>query len=591
MKSHAQPTLTKNRAAGRLEPLRATPTPAAPQPVREVLGESSIALRLHPPSSVMERMNRMSEAGRGHNATTARSPSRASEAAPSPTPLGTPPGKGKRLLPPLAIRSRSSACQLPMTIPPLSQAPRAATPGTSSAVGSEMEDERAIRPYLRPEHQKYTGVPPVDDDLWQPAKALRSLVAFDLTVEQKVEFEDFVRQGRSKAAPSLIINYFKHYMCASSTLVRALQALPLSDIERVVKAIPKSTMMSPKHLTVMFLDPLLGKHQFLEQDALALFDFLDTDSDGEIDFRDLCNGCVLLRSKDGPILPVVHKCMLLVAPKARREARLAMMTRLELLHLTNVLVGVLHDFATHARTQTELLAAAIESEVPPVYAKGVEMQQLRAQQQDVQTLAALERKVERDVRAMLETFSLDRRGNFPYANVREFMMQSTPIQQAISLMRVPRDEDLYNSFLSEFLRQAECDDTSGGNREFRPLLRNKAVLLCGLQGTTAPAQGAKATGLAARRQTFSKTNNAAVEEEEVNCVDFQREATEHDDPEFFTMRGMLYRRGRAAAPQDPSCEASGKVGIKSSAVQQAAAFVTKAEYFIEDTHGKRHHRF
>ncbi|CUG45350.1 Hypothetical protein, putative [Bodo saltans] len=552
----------------------------------------------------------------------------------------------RSVLPPLAMRPiapHNSVIPPPATqIMASSILPnRASTPGATSAVGSEMEDERAIKPYLLPEREKYPMAPTVDDEIWEPKKALRSLVAFDLSIDQKVAFEDFLRQGRSKAAPSLIINYFKHYMCANSSLVKALQALPLAAVETAVRDIPRTTMMSPTHFIRMFLNPLLGKHAFLEQDALALFDFFDTDSDGEVDFRDLCNGCVLLRSKDGPIVPVVHKCMLLVAPKARREARLAMMTRLELLHLTEVLVGVLRDFTEHARAQTAQLAAAIQQEVPPVPARGIEMQQLRAQEHDVAALTALEQSVRKDVRRMLETFSLDRRGNFPYVTVRDFMLQSVPIQQAISIMRVPRDDDLYNSFLSEYFRQAETDDTSSTSREFRPLLRNKSVLLCGLQGTApaagATAGGAKNTALAARRQTFAKTNNT-LPVEEVSCVDEERVAVEHDDPEYYTIRGLLYRRGRSHVPEpssreqqdnaasaSPSFEGTQQFRLTNSHTPQAltkltgsfgsqalggtqqvatspshqgtdsvtgiAAYVTKAEYYIEDVYGKRHHRF
>jgi hypothetical protein len=540
----------------------------------------------------------------------------------------------RSVLPPLAMRPivphATSVLPSTCTTGNVMLSNRASTPGATSAVGSELEDERAIRPYLRPEREKCPMAPSVDDDIWEPKKALRSLVAFDLSMDQKVAFEDFIRQGRSKAAPSLIINYFKHYMCANSPLVIALQALPLATVEDAVRLVPRTSVLSPAHFIRMFLNPLLGKHTFLEQDALALFDFFDTDSDGEVDFRDLCNGCVLLRSKDGPIVPVVHKCMLLVAPKTRREARLAMMTRLELLHLTEVLVGVLRDFTEHARQQTTQLAAAIEREVPPVPPRGIEMQQLRAQEHDVATLSALEVSVRKDVRRMLETFSLDRRGNFPYVTVRDFMLQSVPIQQAISLMRVPRDDDLYASFLSEYFRQAESDDTSSTSREFRPLLKNKTVLLCGLQGAPpAGASGAKNAALAARRQTFTKTNNA-LPVEEVSCVDEARTAVEHDDPEYYTIRGLLYRRGRLhgeAATRDDnasSCAGTQQFRVTSShtppghstlftgslgneamgGTQQSpshgsgggdgvgiASYVTKAEYYIEDVNGKRHHRF
>lgn len=429
---------------------------------------------------------------------------------------------------------------------------------------SDVEDEMAVMREAKT-HKKYTGVPPLDDDLWQPSKALRSLLAFEMGIEEKTAFEEFMRCGRSKTTPALVINYFKHFMCSNSDLVRELRALPLSRIEDVVSVLPRTGTLSSNHFTRQVLEPLLGRHRFLEQDALALFDFFDNDSDGEADFRDICNGFVLLRSRDGPVVPVVHRCIMMLRPKMRNEARLALMTRLELLHLTNVLLSVLQEFVDHASAQTEALRKAIVSEVPPLSAKSPEVLQLRAQQADVRTLTQLMTDVRREVGVLMEMFACDRRGTFPYAEVRAQMLQSPAIINGVGLLKVPRDEDLYKSFLSEGYRSADVDDAST-NREFKPSVREKSSLLCGLQSGSS-----KKGGAAARRQTFSKLTDTSrrPEEDDEEVIDKSRDAEEHDAPSYYSFRGMLYRRDEKSSPNS------------------AAAFVTKAEYFLEDAFGKR----
>jgi hypothetical protein len=372
---------------------------------------------------------------------------------------------------------------------------------------------------------------------------MRELREFDLSIAEKLAFSEFTLSGRQKALPSMVVGYFKHYMCSRSALVETLRAtIPLPSIEAVVaqrnqRGVPNLT---PVTFMRCIIDPLVGRANYVEEDALALFDYFDVDADGEIDYRDLCNGFVLLRSKDGAAVPVIHRCVSMVTPRQKRDTRLLLLTRLELLQMARVIEQAFADIVDAVSASTALLRHSIEAEDPPLAATSPEMRQLHTQLSDVSILSGCLQQLRGELQRMLDAFGCDRTGAFPYDAVQEFMRRSDVIRSAVSLMRVPRDEDLHLSFLSEFFRTSDADEKRS-NRDFRPNLRMKAAALLGRRASVV------AGGLQARRKTLSG-NDQSDAASEGTFTDYSRPAPEHEEPQFYTMKGVCFCRTKDAAP-------------------------------------------
>jgi hypothetical protein len=463
-----------------------------------------------------------------------------------------------------------------------------------SCVGTPAEGvarpARTSTPLLSAEHPQsssstavvHGSIPLVDDDIAVPERVLRSLVAFDMSVEEKQLLADYVRNGKQGPAPTLVVGYFKYSMASSTALFQVLrEEVPLAVIERVVGALHPTATYNFAQFVRQVLTPIVqfaaqspdsaGGAPFASflpipsQDAVFLFDLFDTDDDGQLAKGDLCNGFVLLRSVDGPLIPVLHRCITMVAPTAKREAKLAMITRLEVQHMCEAIVTVVSAFVENARRNTKLLKEAVTREYPPVAPKGKEMLQLKAQQHDVRLLVSMLAQCREDLQTLSETFACDRRGSLSYYEVREFLIGRPAVKHAISLLRVPRDEDLWESFLSESFRTATVDEVSS-RRDFRPSRNplldavegNRKLMMKGTSSNNDGWMGNKgvSNGSFAAADALAQSTVVAVE----------REAVEHHAPVFYSMKGTLFCQSKdAESPQ----------------------VVAKGVYVLEDAKGRK----
>ena len=400
-----------------------------------------------------------------------------------------------------------------------------------------------------------------------------SLDHFDLSIDEKRAFQEFLDENKAKIAPTVILGAFRHQMCCNTPLVAMIKALPLSKIEHVVQqfsAVP--TLHS--HAFSMLIKDLLGPDAaFTESDMLNLFDYFDSTGLGEVSYKDLCNGLVLILSRDGAKLPVIHRCVTLVNPKTHRDTRLTMMTRLELVHIASVVESVFADIVMEAIAATKDLRLSIQNEGISPHAACPENVQLRAQEADVRVLTKLQSSLSDALQQLLSKFGCDKQGSFSYNDVRDAVQASKPIRSVIALMSVPRDKDLHKSFLSQFFRTQDAVDrpprlpkqTSLLQKHF--MKRHLADDLVTMSASRAfgddnddedegaLSQMASLGKLLPSRSVITRknTNNRLLMSQSAAAVELalniSKSSYEHGDPTYFTRHGVLYLKkvGQSAA--------------------------------------------
>jgi hypothetical protein len=246
------------------------------------------------------------------------------------------------------------------------------------------------------------------------AVSQHDMKAFDRGVGEKLAFARFLTNNKKNKVPLMVMKQFRHQICLESSIVARLRALPLEVIEGAITDIGPRTL-NP-HQWIAVLHKLIGD-DFSHHDAFAVFGFFDTDSDGDIDTREVCNGFCLILSADGPMVSVLHRCHALLRPMLR-DTRLTFMTRFELV------------------VMAEAITAASKARLT------------RRQRKELQA----------GLRAMLESFGTNKRGEFPYDAVRSAVNASAAIRHAITSFTVPRDERLYQSPISNYFRMGDCDE-------------------------------------------------------------------------------------------------------------------------------------
>ena len=80
---------------------------------------------------------------------------------------------------------------------------------------------------------------------------------------------------------------------------------------------------------------------FTRSEALELFQALDSHDDGVLDFRELCEGVICMRSADGHVIPFLHRFSTLVRPYIHnKDVRLVRISRQEVQYMSAAAVTV-----------------------------------------------------------------------------------------------------------------------------------------------------------------------------------------------------------------------------------------------------------
>uniref|UniRef100_A0A7S1QCL2 EF-hand domain-containing protein n=1 Tax=Neobodo designis TaxID=312471 RepID=A0A7S1QCL2_NEODS len=257
--------------------------------------------------------------------------------------------------------------------------------------------------------------------------SMHQLDDFERTVADKLAFGRFLSNKRQRL-PVMVLRHFRHQLMEESALVRKLRELPLKAIEQELEALGPRTINATQWNGLMIR--LVGD-TFSRLDAHTLFSFFDTDTDGDVDQRELCNGFVHLRSKDGPLLSVLHRCTSFLHQNIK-DTRLTFISRFELVLMADGITVASYE-KLKPKHREQLKAALTE---------------------------------------MLGSFSTNKRGEFPFDEVRRAVLRSNAIVKAIKSFTVPREPDLYASPLSVYLRNGETDD---GEQPFRLMMSVKAM--------------------------------------------------------------------------------------------------------------------
>lgn len=348
------------------------------------------------------------------------------------------------------------------------------------------------------------------------------LAQFDDEVSEKLAFGQFLNNNKRKKLPIMVLRYFRHQLCEENKLVRALRSLPLKTIEHAMEELGPRTINAQQWIGLLI--KLVGDN-FSRLEAHALFSFFDTDVDGDVDQRELCNGFVLLRSRDGPLVSVLHRCKAFLQPNIK-DTRLTFMSRFELVLVAEAITFASADHLTDGQKQ----------------------------------------QLQRDLEGMLTSFGTNKRGEFPFDDVRTCVLASEPIKSAISTFTVPREPELYASPLAAYFRGGECDE---GEQPFRLMLslraldKNRSVSVVDdsssddsdheQTSTFDPSMSVlNASVLKNRQQSQQEPRKsiaaAAPDQAEADAAP-ARVAYEPDEPEFYTLKGTLYRKAAGQPPQ------------------------------------------
>jgi hypothetical protein len=80
---------------------------------------------------------------------------------------------------------------------------------------------------------------------------------------------------------------------------------------------------------------------FTRSEASELFQALDTHDDGVLDFRELCEGIICMRSADGAVIPFLHRFATLVSPNiSKKDVRLVRISRQEVQYMATAAIAV-----------------------------------------------------------------------------------------------------------------------------------------------------------------------------------------------------------------------------------------------------------
>ena len=426
------------------------------------------------------------------------------------------------------------------------------TPGAAGRLKrgmSVIELASILRASMR--YNKSFSVPKEDytmADLESADYARDQLDVFEDDVDDKIALGDFASQRKTKKVPIMVLKQFRHQLCDESALVKQLRAMPLRRIEEAIEEVGMRTL-NAGHWGA-FIAKLVGP-AYSRLESHALFSFFDTDADGDVDQREICNGFVLILSDDGPLVSVLQRCKTFLQGNIK-DTRLTFMTRFELVLMF----------------QAILVAA-------------------RGKLKDAQ-MAVLER----DLNAVLTTEGTNRRGQFPFDDVRNAVLRSAAIKHALGSFTVPREPRLFKSPISHYFRNAECDE---GEQPFKLMNNVKALDRRARRQSTAGSLGmdmgdldfdvspgcaastdtrppdlagpkSPATAAADRRKSLllplaagptggggsrrasvlSVASGGAVEVEEPPP---ERDVYEPGEPQYYTLRGTLFRKLDGEPPE------------------------------------------
>jgi hypothetical protein len=291
--------------------------------------------------------------------------------------------------------------------------------------------------------QRLERIRRANDPMEQPAYIQNQTNEFELSMGEKLAFGRFLANNKRVRIPVMVLRHFRHQLMEESALVRKLRALPLKAIEKELEGLGPRTINPAQWNGILIR--LVGD-TFSRLDAYTVFTFFDTDTDGDIDQRELCNGFLHLRSADGPMLSVLHRCSSFLQPNIK-DTRLMFISRFEMVLMAEAIAIASRDKLSHS--------------------------------QQVKVKAALD--------DLLTSFSTNKRGEFPFDEVRRCVLRSEPIVRAIKSITVPREPELYNSPLSVYMRNGDSED---GEAPFRLMMSLKALDKAQRNALAASANGA-----------------------------------------------------------------------------------------------------
>ena len=384
-----------------------------------------------------------------------------------------------------------------------------------------MEDSPESTPSEQPltPEQLLTDSPPPPPtfmmDQLSPEASRLEMDFFEAVVAERKAIEEFL-QARPKTIPNMVIKQFRHHLNDQSELVEKIRhEVPLKTVERIVKDV------GTKALTFTTFNQLLvrmmGEGSFSRVDAQSLFCYFDSDGDGDVDLKELYNGFILVLSDDGPLISVLHRVKSMLRPSTIRDTRLNCMSRFELVLMVDAIKA----------------AAALS---PPKM-----------------------KKLEAELQSMLSDFGCDKRGQFPFDRVRKYLLESNSICEAVDSFTVPREKELYESFLSQFYRTTDAEE---GEQSFKLMKTEKTDRRLKQETQPQPVVAKKNTSSThSRTPSGTPQQSPGAPDPSASPSAFslgggssfppptERPVVEPGQPTFFTLKGVLYRQLDGEEPQ------------------------------------------
>ena len=328
----------------------------------------------------------------------------------------------------------------------------------------------------------------LESDIVGPPEEQGAAVAdFESSIIDKL-FVSQLLDDKKKLIPIMVMKHFRHQLCMDSHVADLIRALPLSSLEHWVEELGPRTITSAQWIAL--LRRVLGPTaRFAHLDAQAVFGFFDIDGGGDIDHRELCNGLVMLRSQDGPMVAVLQRCKLLLQPN-NKDTRLAFMTRFELVLMTDairmavtppppVALKKTADAGVKQPTGTSSIAAggkhrrgghpaaAGARTIDGAHASSTDAAGPTSSPLTPAELAALDK----ELTLLVNRYTTNKRGQFPFDDVREAVLACRIICRAIDSFTVPRDVELLRSPLSQYFR----GDADEGDIHFRLMMSSRSL--------------------------------------------------------------------------------------------------------------------